>query len=145
MIKRLIDVGIAVKDLDAAVRKYSEVLGVKPIILPPEHFAYPGLKGARFHLNEANISLVASEKTDSPVARFLETRGEGVNHISLEVTDIEHDMRDLAGKGVKFASDRPLAFSDGKVVFAHPKSLHGVQIAFVQAKPGIDLLKGEGF
>jgi methylmalonyl-CoA epimerase len=142
MIKRLIDVGIAVKDLEAAVRKYSEVLNMEPRILPPKHYAYSGLKGARFRIGEVTISLVASEKTDSPVAKFLETRGEGVNHISLEVTDIEQDMRDLAGKGVKFASDRPLAFSDGEVIFAHPKSLHGVQIAFVQAKPGIDLLTG---
>ena len=143
MVKRFIDVGIAVKDFDAAIKKYSEVLGVKPSILPPEHFAYPGLKGARFHLGGANISLVASEKAEGPLAKFLETRGEGVNHLSFEVTDIEQDMRDLAGKGVKFASDRPLAFSDGEVIFAHPKSLHGVQIAFVQAKPGIDLLTGE--
>ncbi|TET87977.1 MAG: methylmalonyl-CoA epimerase [Dehalococcoidia bacterium] len=143
MIKRLIDVGVAVKDLDAAVKKYSEVLDVKPSILPPEHYAYPGLKGARFRIGEVTISLVASEKADGPVAKFLETRGEGLNHISLEVTDIEQDIRDLAGKGVKFASDRPLAFSDGEVIFAHPKSLHGVQIAFVQAKPGTDLLTGE--
>ena len=143
MIKRFIDVGIAVEDLDAAVKKYSEVLGVKPSMLPPEHYAYSGLKGARFRIGEVTISLVASEKADGPVARFLETRGEGLNHISLEVTDIEQDIRDLAGKGVKFASDRPLAFSDGEVIFAHPKSLHGVQIAFVQAKPGTDLLTGE--
>jgi len=143
VIKRFIDVGIAVEDLDAAVKKYSEVLGVKPSMLPPEHYAYSGLKGARFRIGEVTISLVASEKADGPVARFLETRGEGLNHISLEVTDIEQDIRDLAGKGVKFASDRPLAFSDGEVIFAHPKSLHGVQIAFVQAKPGIDLLTGE--
>jgi methylmalonyl-CoA epimerase len=143
VIKRLIDVGVAVKDLDAAIRKYSEVLGVKPRILFPEHYAYPGLKGARFLIGQVTISLVASEKADSPVAKFLETRGEGVNHISLEVTDIEQDVGDLAGKGVKFASDRPLVFPDGEVIFAHPKSLHGVQIAFVQAKPGIDMLAGE--
>jgi len=143
VIKRFIDVGIAVEDLDAAVKKYSEVLGVKPSMLPPEHYAYSGLKGARFRIGEVTISLVASEKADGSVVRFLETRGEGLNHISLEVTDIEQDMRDLAGKGVKFASDKPLAFSDGEVIFAHPKSLHGVQIAFVQAKPGMDLLTGE--
>ncbi len=143
MIKRLLDVGVAVEDLDAATRKYSQVLGVKPRILLTEHYAYPGLKGARFCMGEATISLVASESVDSPVAKFLETRGEGVNHISLEVTDIEQDVGHLAGKGVKFTSDRPLVFSDGEVIFAHPKSLHGVQIAFVQAKPGIDLLTGE--
>ena len=101
---------------------------------PPEHYAYPGLKGARFSVGEVAISLVASEEASSPIARFLETRGEGVNHISLEVGDIEQAMTDLASKGVRFVTDKPLAFSDGKVVFAHPKSLHGVQIAFVQTQ-----------
>lgn len=138
MVKRFIDVGIAVKDLDAAIKKYSEVLGVKPSILPPGHYAYSGLKGARFRIGEATISLVASEKTDTPIAKFLESRGEGVNHVTFEVTDIEQDMKELTEKGVKFVSDKPLAFSDGEVIFAHPKSLHGVQIAFVQAKPDID-------
>jgi len=109
-------------------------LGVQPTMYPPEHYAYPGLKGARFGIGEVAISLVASEEAGSPIARFLETRGEGVNHISLEVADIEQAMTDLASKGVRFATDKPLAFSDGKVVFAHPKSLHGVQIAFVQTQ-----------
>ena len=133
-IKRFLDVSIAVDDLEAAVKTYAGVLGVQPHILPPEHYAYPGLKGARFYLGEAAVSLVASDRTGTPIARFLATRGEGINHISLEVTDMERDMSDLAGKGVSFVTDEPLDFSDGRVVFAHPASLHGVQIAFVESK-----------
>lgn len=128
------------QDLDAAVKRYSEVLGVAPSLLPPERYAYSGLRGVRFRLGNVAISLVASEEASSPIARFLAVRGEGVNHISLEVTDIEQAMKDWAAKGVSFASDAPLDFSGGQVIFAHPKSLHGVQIALVQAKPDTDVL-----
>lgn len=140
MIKRFIDVGIAVRDLDPAVEKYSQVLGVRPRMLGPEHYVYPGLKGARFYLGNATISLVASEDTNSPISKFISTGGEGINHISLEVTDLEHDMKDFAEKGMTFLSRKLLSFPEGKVIFTHPKSTHGVQIAFVQANPGVDLL-----
>jgi methylmalonyl-CoA/ethylmalonyl-CoA epimerase len=129
-----------VRDLDVAVKRYSEVLGVPPSLLPPERYAYSGLRGVRFRLGKVAISLVASEEADSPIARFLAARGEGANHISLEVTDIEQDMKDWAAKGVRFVTDAPLNFSGGKVIFAHPRSLHGVQIALVEAKPDTDVL-----
>jgi methylmalonyl-CoA epimerase len=137
-IERLLDVCIAVNDLDAAVERYSGILGLEAKWLPPEHYAYPGLRGARFYMGDVAISLIASEEASSPIGRFLETRGEGLNHISLEVTDLERDMQDLESKGVTFVTDEPLTFSDGRVVFAHPRSLHGVQIAFVQVAPETD-------
>ena len=52
-------------------------------------------------------------------------------------------MKELAKKGVKFVSDKPLTIPDGKVNFAHPKSMHGVMFEFTQPKPGLDLLAGE--
>ena len=109
-------------------------MDVQANLLPPEHYAYPGLKGARFYVGDVAISLVASEKVDSPISKFIETRGEGINHISLEVDDIEQAMTHWAAQGVKFATDKPLEYSDGKVIFAHPKSLHGVQIALVETQ-----------
>jgi methylmalonyl-CoA/ethylmalonyl-CoA epimerase len=140
MIKRLIDVGIAVRDLDHAVVTYTHILGITPTMLGPEHYVYPGLKGARFYLPNATITLIASDDHESPVARFIAHSGEGVNHISLEVTDVEQDMKDMAPKGLLFLSQRPLPFPQGRVVFAHPRSTHGVQIAFVQPAAGVDLL-----
>jgi methylmalonyl-CoA epimerase len=141
VIKRFIDVGIAVKNLKAAVATYAEVLGVTPRMLAHTDYAYPGLKGARFYLGNATISLVASDDHRSPIARFLDTRGEGINHLTLEVTDLEDDIADLAKEGVRFLTEKPLDFPEGRVIFAHPRSLHGVQIAFVQPKLGIDLLR----
>jgi len=143
VIKRFIDVGIAVKNLETAVATYSGVLGVTPRMLAHTDYAYPGLKGARFYLGNATISLVASDSPHSPIARFLSTRGEGINHLTLEVTNLEEDIAHLAKEGVQFLTETPLDFPEGRVIFAHPSALHGVQIALVQPKPGIDLLRQE--
>ncbi len=143
MIKRFIDVGIAVKNLETAVATYSEVLGVTPRMLAHTDYAYPGLKGARFYLGNATISLVASDHHRSPIARFLDTRDESINHLTLEVTTIEEDIAHLVKEGVDFLTDQPLDFPEGRVIFAHPRSLHGIQIAFVQPKQGVDLLRHE--
>ena len=76
-IRRFIDVGIAVADLEAAIARYSRVLGVTPRRLTHSDYAYPGLKGARFYLANATISLVASDDPRSPIARFIDSRGSG--------------------------------------------------------------------
>ena len=141
VIKRFIDVGIAVRNLEAAVLTYSAVLGVAPRMLTHADYAYPGLKGARFYLTNATVSLVASDDPQSTIAKFIQARGEGVNHLTLEVSDIEEDVLRLAHQGVQFLTKTPLDFPEGRVIFAHPRSLHGVQIAFVQPRPGVDLLQ----
>ena len=132
MLIRLVDVGIAVEDLDAAIHRYVQILGANPAILPTEYYAYPGLKGARFDLGNASISLVASMDENTPVARFISKRGEGVNHLTFEVTDLNNAIEGMAKEGIKFITDEPLSFAEGKVIFSHPHSLHGVQIAFME-------------
>ena len=141
MVRRFIDVGIAVKDLESAVVTYSGVLGVTPRMLTHTDYAYPGLKGARFYLGNATLSLVASDDPHSTISEFIDRRGEGVNHLTFEVTDIADDILRLAANDVEFLTARPMDFPEGKVIFAHPRSLHGVQIAFVRPSAGIDLLR----
>jgi methylmalonyl-CoA epimerase len=141
VINRFIDVGIAVSNLEAAVATYSNVLGITPRMLTHTDYAYPGLKGARFYLGNATISLVASDDLHSTISKFIETRGEGINHLTLEVTNLEEDISSLDDKGVEFLTEKPLSFPDGRVIFSHPRSVHGVQIAFVQPDPGVDLLR----
>ena len=141
MVRRFIDMGIAVKNLESAVATYSRVLGVTPRMLTHSDYAYPGLKGARFYLGNTTISLVASDDPHSTIAEFIERRGEGVNHLTLEVTNLEQDIVRLTKQGVRFLSPQPLDFPEGRVIFAHPRSLHGVQIALVQPTPGINLLQ----
>lgn len=136
MIKRIIGVNIAVKDLDAAAKRYEEVLGVKPEYLKTEDFALPGIKGAFFRVGNELINLLTSEEPGNPITRFLETKGEGLFLIEFEVTDAEQDTKDLLKKGVKLVGDTPLPFVGGKVNFSHPKSMHGAMMSFAQVGPG---------
>ncbi len=140
MVKHFLDVGIAVADLDEAVATYSSLLGAAPRMLGPEQYAYPGIKGARFYIEAATISLVASRNERSPIASFIASRGEGVNHISFEVADIDRVVKDMEASGITFLTREPLSFPQGQVIFTHPRSTHGIQIAIVQPRPGIDLL-----
>lgn len=141
MIKRFAGVTIAVKDLDAAIKKYEGVLGVKAIPADPKDFAFPGLKGASLNIGGVSINLMTSTQPDTSIAKFLETRGEGVFLLSLEVDDAEKATKELGAKGVKFVSDKPISISAGKVNFGHPKSMHGVQWEFAQLASGTKFTK----
>jgi len=132
MIKKFAGVSIAVKDLDAAVKKYEDVLGVKSIPADPKDFAVPGLAGASLKVGDVLINLLTSTQPGNSVANFLESRGEGIFLLSMEVTDADRATEELGAKGVQFVSPTAISFSAGKVNFAHPKSMHGVQWEFAQ-------------
>lgn len=132
MVKQFHGLNIAVKDLEAAIKKYGAILGVPAIPINPSYFAFPGLQGVCFQLGEVHINLISSNQPETAVSQFLEKHGEGVFLISLRVDNLEEDMREFTTSGVKFISDKPLTYSSGKVNFGHPKSLHGVQIEFIQ-------------
>ena len=132
MVKQFYGLSIAVKDLDAAIKKYSTVLGVTPVPSDPSHFAYPDMKGASFRLGEITIQLIASDNPDTSVSKFVERRGEGVFLISLLVDNLEKEMQELTAKEVRLVSDKALPYASGIVNFAHPKSMHGVQVEFIQ-------------
>jgi methylmalonyl-CoA epimerase len=135
MIKRLYGINIAVKDLDAAVKKYSDILGGEPEWTKPEDFAFPGLRGATIWVGDVRINLIASDNPETSIYKFVESRGEGVFLISLQSTDLVNDMKDLTAKGVRLVSpEEPMTYSGGIVNFGHPKSLHGVQMEFIQPK-----------
>ena len=133
MIKRFYGVNIAVKNLEEAAKKYSAILGSTPKQLREKDFGFPGLTGAQFLVAGIRINLIASMKSDTAIAKFLESKGEGVFLLSVEVTDTEQLMKDLTQEGVKFTTEKPLEFSNvAKVAFGHPGSMHGVQWEFLQ-------------
>ena len=135
MIKRFFGVNIAVKDLDVATKRFTEVLGVKPTPMGNVDFAFPNLVGSEFTLgNKVVIRLIASEATDTSIARFIDTRGEGLFLITAETDDVEKEMQSLIKKGVQLIGSEPIQHTSGKVGFVHPRSLHGVQLELFQPK-----------
>lgn len=127
MIRRIYGINVAVKDLDAAVKTYREVLGCEPRPLEAQDFAFPGLRGASFSLGETVINLITSDSEDTSVGKFLATRGEGVFLVSLLSDAIEEDVEVLRQKGARLVLEKIASGSFGKVNFIHPKSMHGVQ------------------
>lgn len=128
MIKGIYGVNIAVKDLDEAVKKYEKVFGVTSEPLGEGDFAFSGLVGAKLNVNGTFITLISSSDENTAVAKFLESKGEGLFLLSIEVDDVASSVEELTGRGLKFIFKETLEGNFGEVNFAHPKSAHGVQI-----------------
>ena len=123
--KGLDHVAIAVKDLEAAVKYYVEVLG----FAPPELEEVPDqqVRTAIFGHGLGRIELICPTTTDSGVARFLEKRGDGLHHVCVEVADIDAALAELKAKGAQLLDPvaRPGA-GGARVAFIHPKGALGV-------------------
>ena len=128
MIKGVYGMNIAVKDLDAAVKKYEGLLGVKPLkFVGEEEFAFPGLKGAVFDVGGFLLHLVTSVADNTSIAKFLNTKGEGIFLVSFRSDNVQEDTVRMTGAGAAFVLDQPVSGKFGTVNFIHPKSAHGVQ------------------
>jgi methylmalonyl-CoA epimerase len=125
-------VGVAVKNLDEAISVYRDVLGFK---LDGVHVLTERKVRVAFLSTggETQIELLEPLSSDSPVAKFLESRGEGIHHFAVEVDDIEAVLAELKRKGVVLVDDKPREGAEGKkIAFVHPKSTHGVLLELVE-------------
>jgi len=119
-------VGVAVKNLDEAISVYRDVLGFK---LEGVHVLTERKVRVAFFSTggESRIELLEPLGSDSPVAKFLETRGEGIQHVAVRVKDIEAVLEELKSKGVALVDEKPRMGAEGaKIAFVHPKSTKGV-------------------
>ena len=128
-------VGIAVSDLEKSLLRWTAIFGVPAS--PIEELPERGVRLAHLRFVEGpEIELIAPLGDASPVAKFLESRGEGIQHFTLEVDDIGAAMRDLSRAGLQFVSDAPQEGAGGiPVAFVHPKSLNGVLLELRQGQP----------
>ena len=127
-------VGIAVEDPDAAARLFEVLLGVRPY--KHERVDREGVQTHFIAAGQAKLELLEALGPESPIARFLEKRGEGLHHLAFEVDDIHAHMQRLREHGFDPLSDEPRPGADGKLIFfLHPKMTHGVLVEFCQSTP----------
>ena len=125
-------VGVAVKSLDDAIRVYRDALGfeLKGIHVLTERkvrVAFISTGG------KTQIELLEPLGSNSAIAKFLETRGEGIHHFAVKVEDIEGVLAELKRKGVSLIDETPKAGAEGKkIAFIHPKSTKGVLLELVE-------------
>ena len=118
-------VGVAVADLDQAVRTYEQVLGAR--LERRERVEEQGVEAASMQVGESRVELLAALGDDTPVGRFLARRGPGMHHVAYEVDDLRAAVSDLARQGVELIDAEPRHGIFGlEVAFVHPESVHGV-------------------
>jgi methylmalonyl-CoA/ethylmalonyl-CoA epimerase len=124
-------VGLAVRDLEAAVEDYRRTFGIEPV--HRERIERDGVDEALFSVGESYIQLLAPVDSDTPVGRFLERRGEGVHHVGYRVRDLAAAIRSLRVAGVPLIDQEPRPGSRGTMVaFIHPTGFRGVLVELVQ-------------
>jgi methylmalonyl-CoA/ethylmalonyl-CoA epimerase len=122
--------GIAVKDL-AAARKLYEQLGIR--VVTEEEVAHEKVKVAMLPIGESRIELLEATSDDSPIAKFIAKRGEGIHHIAVHVPNVSDTMEAMKARGVRFVSDEIKVGAGGHLyVFIHPSSAGGVLIELCQ-------------
>ncbi|ODS36068.1 MAG: methylmalonyl-CoA epimerase [Candidatus Altiarchaeales archaeon WOR_SM1_86-2] len=131
MIEKVDHIAIAVKDIDESLKFFCDGLGLSCKKI--EEVEGQKVKVAFIPAGDTNIELVQATDPESAVAKFIEKKGEGIQHVALRVKDIEKAIQFLKDKGVELIDAIPRKGAHGsKIVFLHPKSSHGALIELVE-------------
>jgi len=127
--KRIDHIGVAVKDLDATLKFYQETLGLEVT----ERMDHGNNRGAFVKVGQVEFEFLENKDPQSAIARHIEKRGEGIQHIAFEVDRIEEAVEGLKKKGIPFIDEKPRPGARGsRIVFMHPKSTYGILMELVQ-------------
>jgi methylmalonyl-CoA/ethylmalonyl-CoA epimerase len=130
-------VGIAVRDLEEALRFYRDTLGLE--IDTPEEVASQRVRAHFIPVGESALELLEAVGGESAIARFVDKRGPGLHHVALRVDDIRAALADLKARGVRLIDEQPRPGAHHSLVaFLHPSSTHGVLVELKQALPVAD-------
>ena len=126
-IKNIDHIGIAVKSIEQAGKFYTDVLGLD--IEEIETVAEQKVNVAFIPITDSEVELLESVEPDGPVAKYIEKRGEGIQHIAFRVDNIDRCLEELKEKGVRLIDETPRHGAGGaKIAFIHPKETNGVLV-----------------
>lgn len=132
--RKIEHIGIAVNNLEASNLLFEKLLGTPPYKM--EEVASEGVKTSFFKNGPNKIELLEATAPDSPIAKFLEKKGEGIHHIAFDVEDIAAEIARLKAEGFVVINEIPKKGADNKLVaFLHPKGTKGVLIELCQEAP----------
>ncbi|WLR49702.1 methylmalonyl-CoA epimerase [Bacillus tianshenii] len=125
MAKKIDHIGVAVESIDRSLPLYTEHLGLE--LLGVEEVQSEGVKVAFLKIGESKIELLEPLSEESPIAKFLAKKGEGIHHIALGVDSIEERIKDMKENGIRMIHDEAKTGAGGaKIAFMHPKSTGSV-------------------
>ncbi len=126
-------IGIAVKNLEQAIKYYEDVLGLKCYAI--EEVKDQKVKTAFFQIGKTKLELLESTDPKGPVGQFIEKKGEGIHHLAFAVQNIEQALEEAEDKGLRLIDQNPRKGAEGlDIAFLHPKSTFGVLTEFCENK-----------
>ena len=135
MLTQIDHVGIAVSDLREAVERYRRTFGIEPV--HRERMDDQGVEEVLFAVGESFVQLLGALGPDTPVGRFLCTRGPGVHHVGYRVASVADALEHLRAEGIGLIDEAPRPGSRGTTIaFVHPKDTGGVLVELVEAPEG---------
>jgi len=131
MVGKVDHIGIAVSNLDETLKLYTDILGLE--LHGTETVAEQKVRVAFLPVGDTEIELLESTDPDGPIAKFIESKGQGIQHIAFSVTDIEAALAELKEKGVRLIDEKPRYGAGGaRIAFLHPKATNGVLVELCQ-------------
>jgi len=128
MLKKIHHVGVVVQSADEALKFYRDALGLT--VTADRVIEDQGVRGVLLQIGGSEIELLEPTRNDTGVARFLQTRGEGMHHICFESDDVDAELEGARQKGIELIDQKPRPGLAGMICFLHPKSNHGVLVEF---------------
>jgi methylmalonyl-CoA/ethylmalonyl-CoA epimerase len=120
-------IGIAVSSIEEVKKLYSDILGLTH--LGSETVAEQKVTTAFFPVGDTEVELLESTSPDGPIGKYIEAKGQGVQHIAFRVDNIEKALEELKAKGIRLIDEKPRKGAGGaKIAFLHPKSTFGVLV-----------------
>lgn len=130
-ISKVDHIGIAVKDLEEALKLYRDILQLE--VTGVEEVPDQKVKVAFIPVGESKVELLEPTTDDSPVAKFIAKRGEGIHHITFRVDNLEKALKEAKAAGIRLIDETPrLGAGGAKIAFLHPKSTGGVLLELCQ-------------
>ena len=130
MIEKIHHVGVVVESADEALKFYRDALGLP--VTEDRVIEDQGVRGVLLAIGGSEIELLEPVEEGTGVARFLESRGEGMHHICFETDDVDKELDAARDKGIQLIDEKPRLGLAGMICFLHPKSNHGVLVEFAQ-------------
>jgi methylmalonyl-CoA epimerase len=131
MLEKIDHVGVAVKSVDEVKKLFKEVFNLEPAF--EEIVEEQKVRAIGFKVGESKIEFLEPTEVDSPVAKFVNKRGEGLHHIALSVYDIGDVLQNMKERGLQLIDEEPKIGAEGKkIAFVHPKSINGILLELSQ-------------
>lgn len=132
MFTKIDHIGIAVTALDDILKFYQDALGLH--LHEIEEVPEQKVRVAMFPVGETNLEFLEPTSPDSPIAKFLEKKGQGIHHVAIGVEDIDRVLAELKARGARLINETPVVGAGGKrIAFVHPASTSGILLELSQA------------